>query len=93
MRNKYAGKCYRCGGVVPPGGGHFERRDGGWATQHAHCALQFRGTDVGRDPEADARRKERLAQRQIEKWKRAAQGTGKIAQHARRNLRDRGITC
>lgn len=57
MRNKYAGECYRCGGTVAAGEGHFEkvtnvqRRKGdtcslpNWLTQHAHCAIRFRGTD------------------------------------------------
>ena len=42
MRNKYAGKCYRCGEMVNPGDGHFERRPGGWRTQHASCAINAR---------------------------------------------------
>lgn len=47
MRNKYAGTCYRCGQTVEPGLGHFERWPGhGWRTQHADCALWFRGRPV-----------------------------------------------
>lgn len=58
MRNQYKGICYRCAKVVEPGAGHFERvsdrqrrmlsdvylkgRD--WVTQHADCAIQYRGT-------------------------------------------------
>lgn len=42
MRNKYAGTCYRCGGHVAPGAGHFERHNGGWRTQHADCAIKGR---------------------------------------------------
>lgn len=44
MRNKYPGKCYRCGQNVGPGDGHFERIPGGWRVQHAECAIQHRGT-------------------------------------------------
>jgi hypothetical protein len=44
MRNKYAGTCYRCGETVAPGKGHFERHQGGWRTQHANCAVLYRGT-------------------------------------------------
>lgn len=43
MRNQYAGTCYRCGKTVSPGEGHFERHAGGWRTQHASCAIRFRG--------------------------------------------------
>ena len=52
MRNKYAGTCYRCGKVVEPGGGHFERHNGGWRTQHANCAIVYRGTDKKADTSA-----------------------------------------
>ena len=56
MRNTYAGICYRCGGRVEPGDGHFEkiiaakRRPGDpkWRLQHADCATRFRGTGVGK---------------------------------------------
>lgn len=60
MRNRYAGTCYRCGGHVAPGAGHFERipfnkRAPGapkWRTQHAECAIQHRGTDKRYSPPA-----------------------------------------
>ena len=39
MRNKYPGECYRCGGHVAKGEGHFERHKGGWRVQHASCAI------------------------------------------------------
>lgn len=42
MRNKYPGKCYRCGQLVKAGDGHFERYLGGWRTQHAACAIAHR---------------------------------------------------
>lgn len=42
MRNKYPGTCYRCNRPVAAGDGHFERHNGGWRTQHAHCAIQHR---------------------------------------------------
>lgn len=37
MRNKYPGKCYRCGAGVAKGAGHFERHAGKWRTIHAQC--------------------------------------------------------
>ena len=46
MRNKYPGKCYRCGKLVKIGEGHFERAVGKgyfkfkWRTQHADCAIR-----------------------------------------------------
>lgn len=56
-RNKYPGQCIRCGRLVKPGEGHFERvgavqrRKYGkavqglaWITQHADCAIEHRGT-------------------------------------------------
>ena len=42
MRNKYPGICYRCGKPVAKGDGHFERHNGGWRTQHATCAIEYR---------------------------------------------------
>lgn len=45
MRNKYRGICYRCGQMVEPGDGHFERHQGRWRHQHASCAIKYRGTD------------------------------------------------
>lgn len=49
MRNKYPGVCYRCGKRVEPGAGHFELIKGTyprrWRTQHAGCAIKYRGTD------------------------------------------------
>lgn len=39
MRNKYEGKCYRCGKIVKPKEGHFERHNGSWRVQHANCAI------------------------------------------------------
>jgi len=43
MRNRYPGTCYRCGQRVEAGAGHFERHNGGWRTQHAECAIAYRG--------------------------------------------------
>lgn len=77
MRNKYSGICYRCGENVPPGEGHFERFRGSWRTQHASCAIKFRGT-----PDADR------AEDTQWRLKRLAEGTGKAAQRARKRLRD-----
>lgn len=42
MRNRYSGKCYRCGGHVAAGAGHFERHSGSWRVQHADCAIKHR---------------------------------------------------
>lgn len=76
MRNRYPGTCYRCGGRVEVGDGHFERFRGGWRTQHATCAIQFRGTP---DPDREADSLHRLQMN--------AKGTGKKAQRARAALR------
>lgn len=76
MRNKFGGNCYRCGTLVEPGAGHFERFRGSFRVQHASCAIEFRGTP---DPERDADRLRRL--------RNLAEGTGKSAQRARRILR------
>jgi len=43
VRNKYAADCYRCGQRVEVGDGHFERNEGVWRTQHADCAIHWRG--------------------------------------------------
>lgn len=48
MRNRYPGVCYRCLGQVEPGEGHFEKHGRRWLTQHASCAIIFRGTGVGK---------------------------------------------
>jgi hypothetical protein len=45
MRNKYPGICYRCGGNVGIGDGHFERYGNGWRLQHAKCAILCRETN------------------------------------------------
>ena len=47
MRNRYPGICYRCSQRVEAGDGHFERHKGGWRTQHAECAIAYRGTPNG----------------------------------------------
>lgn len=51
MRNRFEGICYRCGEIVKVGEGHFEKRveDGPglrWRTQHAECAIAYRGTSL-----------------------------------------------
>lgn len=43
MRNRYGGRCYRCGLWVDKGQGHFERVPAGWRVQHATCAIAARG--------------------------------------------------
>lgn len=42
MRNRYRGVCYKCGAVVPPGFGFFEKnhgqfRGGKWRVQCVKC--------------------------------------------------------
>lgn len=63
MRNKYSGYCYRCGGFVDRGEGHYEIMRNGrgskWRLQHADCAVKYRGTKVqgnGERPEQEAKR-------------------------------------
>lgn len=77
MRNKYPGTCYRCGKRVEAGDGHFERFGGGWRTQHATCAIEFRGTP---DPAREASKLRRLQS--------AVHLTGRAGQKARRALRE-----
>lgn len=43
MRNRFPGPCYRCGDMVAAGDGHFELNHGRWRTQHADCAIRWRG--------------------------------------------------
>ena len=76
MRNKYPGTCYRCGGHVAAGAGHFERFRSGWRVQHAECAIKHRGTP---DPQ---RKADTMHRNQV-----LAKGSGKAAQRARRFLR------
>lgn len=84
MRNKYPGICYRCNERVEAGDGHFERFAGGWRTQHASCAIKFRGTP---DPAREALRPAQEAARQ-RRLEQLATQTGPKAQRARRQLRD-----
>ena len=79
MRNKYPGVCYRCDKPVVPGDGHFEWFKGGWRTQHASCAIKFRGMPADTKSEEEHLRKLAVA----------ADGTGRNAQRARRILRDK----
>jgi hypothetical protein len=46
MRNKYPGKCYKCGKVVKPDDGYFEWHKGGWRVQHVGC----KGKEVSLKP-------------------------------------------
>ena len=80
MRNKFTGTCYRCGGRVEIGEGHFERFRNGWRTQHASCAIEHRGTP---DPEREEDTRHIMEN--------LAMGTGKKAQRARRWLRKRNL--
>jgi len=84
MRNRYPGTCYRCGERVEPGEGHFERLGNSWRTQHADCAIKFRG-------QPDAARQAETAKQQVrilELKKLWAGRTGRKAQRARKYLRD-----
>ena len=64
MRNRFPGTCYRCGERVEAGEGHFERitskvRTAGnhkWRTQHADCAIIWRGKPQPTREEARAAR-------------------------------------
>lgn len=58
-RNTFNAVCFRCGYMVPAGQGHFEKvgktqiqkygldfvKDKKWLTQHAECAIKYRGTN------------------------------------------------
>ena len=63
MRNRFPGICYRCSTRVEVGDGHFERHAGGWRTQHADCAIKWRGTGGPDLSTPAARTKHRAAQR------------------------------
>lgn len=66
MRNRFPGICYRCGRHVEAQQGHFEsvtkaHRErwpklglGKWLTQHAECAIKYRGTTTHHLYEPDA---------------------------------------
>jgi hypothetical protein len=84
MRNQYAGTCYRCGGHVAAGEGHFERNreNRSWRVQHAGCAINYRGTDKGKEGATERRRAW-----QFKRDQERATGTGKVAQRARARLR------
>jgi hypothetical protein len=58
MRNRFPGVCYRCGGHVAKNAGHFQRDRAAkcWRTQHAECAIVYRGTTVGHDGQPKGRR-------------------------------------
>ena len=62
MRNRYPGICYRCGETVAVGEGHFEKHQtasGKWRTQHADCAIRWRGKPAPTMAEAKAARQPR----------------------------------
>jgi hypothetical protein len=66
MRNKYPGVCYRCGTRVEVGAGHFERVPRkGWRTQHAECAVLWRGQKDVDQAEARARLAEKRTEAEI----------------------------
>ena len=88
MRNQYPGTCYRCGNRVEAGEGHFEKTpfSRGWRVQHATCAIEHRGTDLGKEGES-----EKLAEWNLRRLKQRALGTGKSASRARARLRQMGL--
>lgn len=55
MRNRFPGTCYRCAQPVAAGAGHFERHAGRWRTQHAECAIWWRGKQPTREQAAQRR--------------------------------------
>lgn len=71
MRNQYPGPCYRCGTRVEAGDGHFEmtpRRAQApglpkWRTQHADCAIIWRGKPQPSQEEALAARQNAVPKR------------------------------
>lgn len=75
MRNRYPGKCYRCGANIAAREGHFERFGHSWRLQHASCAIKHRGTP---DPARQA-----LNAANLQAW---ANETGKRGQRARQAL-------
>lgn len=86
VRNKYPGVCYRCGEVVEPGAGHFEKLPGGgWRVQHADCAIKWRGIPDAVTLERNFLMRKRRENRDED----IAKGTGKAAQRARKRIRDR----
>lgn len=77
MRNRFPGTCYRCGKRVEAGEGHFEKiKKAGpgpkWRTQHADCAIQYRGTTHSAERPAagvdDLRRDRHRAIRRSRRW-------------------------
>jgi hypothetical protein len=88
MRNQFSGTCYRCGETVAVGAGHFERNYTGsgprWRTQHADCAIKFRGVQT---EDHKIEEQKRHAAR-IRRWEERAAGTGKGANRARKALRE-----
>lgn len=54
MRNRYGGKCYRCGEWVEPGAGFFEKVPGkGFRVQHVECCEKARTEREEKDPAHD----------------------------------------
>ena len=45
MRNKYPGKCYKCGKIVEIGAGFFERYQGKFRVQHEYCMKKYKIID------------------------------------------------
>lgn len=70
MRNKHPGTCYRCGTTVEVGDGHFEKNSGPgpkWRTQHASCAIRWRGVQAWTMQQAREAREAHLATRRRKK--------------------------
>lgn len=47
MKNKYEGRCVRCGGTVPPGAGTIESKNGNWLVSHTECPEITSGLGIG----------------------------------------------
>lgn len=92
MRNTFSGVCYRCGKTVAAGAGHFERNWTGvgakWRTQHAECAIKFRGVQT-EDHKIEEQKRQAA---RVRRWQETAAGTGRRAQAARRCLRELAAT-
>lgn len=47
MKNRYAGKCARCGQIVPEGAGTIENINGRWIVSHTECPEITGGLGIG----------------------------------------------
>lgn len=47
MQNRYAGRCGRCGGMVPANTGTVEKQNGRWVVYHTECPEITSGLGIG----------------------------------------------